>query len=167
METFIAKIYAENKDVLVLEVCQNCSINNIIKLSTPTSPFVKVSGAEYIAISYEAIKLFTDILHKAKCDYEKSTSLSIIQNLNDDIILTWNGGNIQKININNLDNINIGLGLGFYDENLLNLLTLKDNSYLKNYKFENGHTQKVMNYLSKGFELEKQKRHIHNDDLCM
>lgn len=148
MDNFLAKIYAENSDTLVLEACPNCSVNNIIKLSTPTSPFVRILGSEYVAISNEAILLFIKVLHKAKIDYKKRTSLSIIQNQNNDILITWDGENKQKININNLENVNIGLGLGFSDENLLNLLTLRDNDYLKDYKFTTNHTKEVFKNMS-------------------
>ncbi|MGN1227454.1 MAG: hypothetical protein ACI4TX_02300 [Christensenellales bacterium] len=155
METFIAKIYAENQNTLVLEVCEEKPINNILKLSTNQSPYVKIYGAENIAISTEAKILFIEILHKAKTDYEKRTSLSIIPYLNNDLLLTWDGANKQKISLNDINKLNIGLGLGIYDENLLNLIPVKDNSYLKNYKFESNHIDKVCAYLTKLYSEKK------------
>lgn len=147
METFLAKIYAKNSETLVLEVCNDMQVNNIVKLSTYDSPYVRIQGASYVAISEEAKEMFIDVLHKADKSYEKSTSIGIVQYYNLGILLTWNGNNKQEININNLQNIKIGMGLGYSDENYLNYLQLKDNEFLKNYKFERNHTQKVLSYL--------------------
>ncbi|MBQ8749230.1 MAG: hypothetical protein IJZ29_02005 [Clostridia bacterium] len=166
METFIAKIFAENKDTLVLEVCTSKQVDNIVKLSSDYSPYVKICGAENVAISFEAKMLFIDILHKANSNYENSTSLGITQSLNNDIIVTWKGANKQKINVKHLENINIGLGQGFCDENLLNLLQQKDNSYLKTYEFEEDHTQKVSEFLKQQYHknsISKKLKNIANE----
>ena len=149
METMLAKIYTLDKETLVLEVCTNRQINNILKLSTNKSPIVEVVGAENIAMSYEAKGLFIDILHKAKETFDYETSLGIRKIANNDILITWKGANKQIISLSNLDDIKIGIGLGLFDEELLNLIPEKSNNYLKAYKFAKGHTDNVCDYLGK------------------
>lgn len=151
METMLAKIYTLDKQTLVLEVCTDRQIENILKLSTNKSPVVEIVGAENIAMSYEAKGLFIDILHKAKETFDNETSLGIRKIANNDILLTWKGANKQIISLSNLDNIKIGIGLGLCDEELLNLIPEKSNNYLKSYKFAQNHTDNVCDYLRKKY----------------
>lgn len=147
METMLAKIYTLDKNTLVLEACTNRQIENVLKLSTNESPIVEIFGAENIAMSYEAKSLFAEILHKAKETNENETSLSIRKIANNDVLITWKGCNKQIININHMQNIEIGTGLGLCDEELLNLIPERSNEYLKAFKFSQNHTDSVCNYL--------------------
>lgn len=168
METMLAKIYTLDKNTLILEVCTNRQIENVLKLATRKSPLVEIFGAENVAMSYEAKTLFVEILHKAKETYDNDTSLGIRKIANNDVLITWKGCNKQIIDLNHLENVKIGVGLGICDEELLNLIPERSNEYLKSFKFTQTHTDSVCNHLKTQYtnlENKKQTQHkLINDE---
>ncbi|MBO7528098.1 MAG: hypothetical protein J6T74_09475 [Clostridia bacterium] len=146
--SILAKIYVDN-DKLYLE---NCGVYKDRELypfgPTPTGGFrigPVVIGGNNIAISQEAIKMFTDIVYNAEHTGDDVSCLSIFSTINGDIVVSWLGENKTVIDPKHLEDVFIGCGEGFPQLSLLNELRIVDNEVLKNHKFNSNDDIKTLN----------------------
>jgi len=146
--SILAKIYVNN-DKLYLE---NCGVYKDRELCpagpTPAGGFSigsTVIGRKNIAISQEAIKMFTDIVYNAEHNGNDLSCLSIFSTIYGDIVVGWLGENKTVIDPNHLEDVFIGCGEGFPQLSLLNELRIVDNEVLKNHKFNSNDDIKTLN----------------------
>ena len=135
--SILAKIYVDN-DKLYLE---NCGVRKEGKLypagPTPTGGFCigsVVIGKDNIAISKEAIKMYTYIVTNAEHTGDDISCLDIHAN-SGGIIVSWLGENKTVMDPKHLEDVFIGCGEGSPELSLLNKLRIVDNEVLKNHKF--------------------------------
>lgn len=137
---FLTKIYVYKNNLYLSNCGEYIKEKNMPYGENPNGGFIigpVVVGKNNIAISLEAIEMFKYIVNNAEHTRDDIGSLDICKMNNNEIVLSWIGENNVKIDPNNLHDIFIGCGEGQPDLSLLNKLQIKDNNFLKDYKFEN------------------------------
>ena len=134
-----AKIYAKSSKELVLECCndrkKNCYPSGEWKDANGGNHFsigCTVVGGKHIAISLEALWLIKYIDQKAMHTTSDLGDISAYLSQDNDVVLSWVGENKRVINIQNLNNFEIGEGETRFDVSALKKAHLMPNEQVKN-----------------------------------
>ena len=135
---YLAKIYVKNHNTLVLDCVNEEIVNKCYPAGKCKNPYNPndfsyrmgslVIGAKNIAISKEAIYLFTYLINNNLCSGKTTGDLGIYKTQNGKIAVNWSDGTHKEINKD--DSIIIGCKYNRSNTDLLNELPIVPNEEL-------------------------------------